>query len=192
MYRRVSRLLPADAFWNLCLAVNVYLIVFRKHDSKQLKSMEWKYHILCYGCPFLVAFICLFIDRGYRGCIYGPFVLWCWIDIRYMGLGIGLSYAQVWITILMLFCIYIMAGLEILIERSQLRDFHHDRAQVRHVERSITDYITTKAQKTCRCENMRRRSHQMKMQSWRPHLKDSQTRTPHQLQIDCESARDLI
>ena len=35
--------LPADALWNLAMAMNVYLTLFRKYNADQLKALEWKY-----------------------------------------------------------------------------------------------------------------------------------------------------
>ena len=35
--------LPADALWNLAMAMNVYLTLFRKYNADQLKALEWRY-----------------------------------------------------------------------------------------------------------------------------------------------------
>ena len=64
--------LPADALWNLAMAINVYLTLFRKHNAEQLKALEWRYYIMCYGIPFIVALTCLFIYSPERGKAYGP------------------------------------------------------------------------------------------------------------------------
>lgn len=66
------RSIPADALWNLALAINVYLTLFRQYDAKQLKALEWKYHIMCNGMPFIVALTYAFIETKARGKIYGP------------------------------------------------------------------------------------------------------------------------
>lgn len=67
-----SSFLPADALWNLAVAINVYLTLFRKYNAQQLKALEWKYHIMCYGLPFIVAFVYIFINTPARGTMYGP------------------------------------------------------------------------------------------------------------------------
>ena len=57
------------------MAINVYLTLFKKYNASQLKALEWKYHLMAYGAPFLIAFILLFIETEERGKIYGPAVV---------------------------------------------------------------------------------------------------------------------
>ena len=45
----VKRFLPADALWNLAMAINVYMTLFRNYNAQQLKTLEWRYH--CMVCP---------------------------------------------------------------------------------------------------------------------------------------------
>lgn len=71
----LPRFIPADAFWNLAMAVNVYMTLFRNYKAEHLKALEWKYHLCCYGMPFVVAMACLFIDTPSRGKVYGPAVV---------------------------------------------------------------------------------------------------------------------
>lgn len=54
------------------MAINVYLTLFRKYNSRQLKALEWRYHLMAYGAPFIVALICVFVESKERGHIYGP------------------------------------------------------------------------------------------------------------------------
>jgi len=68
----LSSFLPADALWNLAMAINVYMTLFRKYNAKQLKALEWRYHAMCYGLPFIVALVYLFIETPARGKMYGP------------------------------------------------------------------------------------------------------------------------
>ena len=77
-----SRALPADAMWNLCMAINVYLTIFHKYTSGRLKKLEKFYLLFCYGVTFIIAIVCLFISTPARGKIYGPNILWCSIDIQ--------------------------------------------------------------------------------------------------------------
>ena len=46
----------ADALWTFAMACNVYFVFFWKYDAKQLRSLEWKYILFCYGVPFISAF----------------------------------------------------------------------------------------------------------------------------------------
>lgn len=138
-----SRFLPADALWNLAMAINVYMKLFRKYSSHQLKALEWKYHIMCYGGPFLVAFVYIFVQTAAHGRIYGPAILWCWIDIDWVVLRIALCYAPAWCCIIISFFIYLLAGREIFIKRQQLRAFSQSRSPVAPIENPFTGYKTT-------------------------------------------------
>ena len=53
------------------MAINVYLTLFKKYNAQQLKAVEWKYHLACYGGPFVVALTLLFIESQSRGKVYG-------------------------------------------------------------------------------------------------------------------------
>ena len=57
------------------MAFNVYLTLFQKYNAQQLKALEWKYHVLCYGAPFIIAFTLIFVETQDRGRIYGPAVV---------------------------------------------------------------------------------------------------------------------
>ncbi|KAL8770621.1 MAG: hypothetical protein Q9209_003689 [Squamulea sp. 1 TL-2023] len=92
----------ADVLWNLAMAINVYLTIFKKYNSEQLKAIEWRYHLLCYGTPFIIALIFCFIDTQGRGKMYGEAQLWCWISP-------------------VSFTLYVMSGREMLRKRQELR-----------------------------------------------------------------------
>ncbi len=67
--------MPADALWTLAMACNVYLAFFRKYNSRDLRSLEWIYIVLCYGIPFVPALVYCFINTLERGKIYGSAVV---------------------------------------------------------------------------------------------------------------------
>lgn len=125
------------------MAINVYMTLFRKYNAQQLKTLEWRYHLMCYGGPFLVAFVYIFVHTEARGPIYGPASLWCWIDIRWVSLRIATCYAPAWCCIFLSFCIYTVAGREIFIKRKQLRAFNSTPAGAAPVENPFTDFKTT-------------------------------------------------
>ena len=54
------------------MAINVYLTVFRKYNALQLRALEWKYHIMCYGGSFIPALVMCFVETKKHGKIYGP------------------------------------------------------------------------------------------------------------------------
>ena len=67
--------MPADALWTLVMAMNVYLTFFRKYGADQLRGLEWKYFVFCYGIPFIPSFAYFFIRTSSRGRIYGGAVV---------------------------------------------------------------------------------------------------------------------
>ena len=80
-----NRFVPADALWNLAMAINVYLTLFKKYNAEQLKALELRYWLMAYGGPFVVAFIYIFVETNGRGKIYGSAVVChdiCAIDDR--------------------------------------------------------------------------------------------------------------
>jgi len=61
--------------WTLAMACNVYLTFFHKYDSSQLRRLEWKYLLICYGLPFIPAFAYFFIETKEKGKVYGSAVV---------------------------------------------------------------------------------------------------------------------
>lgn len=61
----------ADVLWSLAMAVNVYLVVFRRFDADDLQKLEKRYMVGCYGLPFILAFVFLFVKDRARGKMYG-------------------------------------------------------------------------------------------------------------------------
>ena len=59
-----------DALWVFCMALNVYLTLFRHYTPRDLRKLEWRYLIACYGMPFVPAVVLLSI-RTSGGPIYG-------------------------------------------------------------------------------------------------------------------------
>lgn len=88
--------MPADAGWVLAMAINVYLTVYRNYDVKRLHKMEPLYFLVCYGTPFIPAFIYLFLrHNGQR--VYGDAkFMGCFIVKEFAFLRIATFYAPVW------------------------------------------------------------------------------------------------
>ncbi|KAL8949390.1 MAG: hypothetical protein Q9222_004490 [Ikaeria aurantiellina] len=144
----VARFLPADALWNLAMAINVYMTLFRKYNAQQLKALEWRYQVMCYGLPFVVALVYLFIDSPTRGKIYGDASLWCWISIRWVVLRIALVYAPAWVAISISFTLYVISGREIFKKRQELRAFHSPQHRPLEVENPFTNFKVTEVEIT--------------------------------------------
>ena len=67
-----DRFQAADAYWALCMALNVYLALFHGWNSTRMRSQEWKYLVACYGLSSVPAIVYLFVTIGDKGKIYGP------------------------------------------------------------------------------------------------------------------------
>ena len=63
--------MPADSLWTLAMACNVFLTFFRRYSASQLRALEWKYALLCYGIPFIPAIVFVFTQTEARGRIFG-------------------------------------------------------------------------------------------------------------------------
>ncbi len=115
--------MPADAFWTLAMAFNVYLTFYYKFDAQKLRRMEIPYLICCYGVPFIVALTYIFVTSKSQGRMYGNATLWCWVSSEWDIMRIATFYGPVWVVILITFFIYLRAGREIYKKHKQLRNF---------------------------------------------------------------------
>lgn len=88
--------MPADAFWTLTMAINVYLTFYYKFDAERLRRMEIPYLIFCYGIPFIPALVYVFIRNGDGQRVYGNATLWCWVTPEWEIWRILTFYGPVW------------------------------------------------------------------------------------------------
>ena len=88
--------MPADAFWTLAMAVNVYLTFYFKFDAQRLRRMELSYLIACYGVPFVIALAYIFVSTPEKGRMYGNAGLWCWVAPSWDVFRIATFYGPVW------------------------------------------------------------------------------------------------
>jgi hypothetical protein len=88
--------MPADAFWSLSMAVNVYLTFYLKFDAQSLRKMEIPYLVGCYGIPFVPAFVYIFIKNKEGQRMYGNAMLWCWVSPEWDIWRIITFYGPVW------------------------------------------------------------------------------------------------
>ncbi|KAF9870812.1 G-protein coupled receptor [Colletotrichum karsti] len=140
----IQMFMPADAFWTLTMAINVYLTFYFKFDAERLRKMEIPYLICCYGIPFVPALTYVFVTNGKGQRVYGNATLWCWVTPDWEIWRILTFYGPVWIAILITFFIYIRAGREIYQKRKQLRDFSSsDPDQLNSFHDALTSMKTT-------------------------------------------------
>lgn len=90
------RFMPADAFWSLSMAINVYLTFFHKFDARRLRKMELTYLICCYGVPFVPAFVYVFVSNSQGARVYGNAVDWCWVSSQWDIWRILTFYGPIW------------------------------------------------------------------------------------------------
>lgn len=88
--------MAADVLWTLAMAFNVYLTFYHKFGVARLKNMEKWYFLLCYGVPFIPAFVYIWAQSPGKGRIYGNALLWCWITPEYDYLRVATFYAPIW------------------------------------------------------------------------------------------------
>ena len=119
----IQAFLPADALWNLTMAINVYLTVFKNNDAARLRAREPYYIAFNYGVPFVIALVYCFISTPDQGKMYGPAILWCWITTEWEIWRVITCYLIGWLCMLSAFAIYVLAGREIFRKRRQLRAF---------------------------------------------------------------------
>ncbi|KUI60048.1 hypothetical protein VP1G_07302 [Cytospora mali] len=120
-----SLFMPADAFWSLAMAVNVYLTFYYKFDAQRLRKMEIPYLLFCYGIPFIIAFVYIFIKDPVKKRMYGNATLWCWVQQSWDIWRIITFYGPVWATICVTFFIYIRAGREIYHNHKKLHGLNY-------------------------------------------------------------------
>jgi hypothetical protein len=88
--------MPADTFWALAMAMNVYLTFYHKFDAQKLRKMEIPYLIFCYGVPFIIAISIAFVSSADKGRMYGDATLWCWISAPWDIFRIATFYGPIW------------------------------------------------------------------------------------------------
>ncbi|PLN76180.1 family A G protein-coupled receptor-like protein [Aspergillus taichungensis] len=120
---RPPRFMASDALWTFAMACNVYLALFRKHNTEQLRKLEWRYMLLCYGIPFITALVLLFIKNDHQGRVYGQSTQWCWITDSWDYLQIGIFYGPIWCVMAVNFIIYTRVGWYIYRGRRELNRF---------------------------------------------------------------------
>lgn len=150
--------MPADAFWTLTMAVNVYLTFYFRFDARKLRKMEIPYLFFCYGIPFVIALIYIFVRTDVRGMMYGNAILWCWIANGWDVLRIATFYGPVWVTIFVTFFIYSRAGGEIYRKHKQLKELNYtshyepepsymmDPFSIKTTEVSVTSEVITSSE----------------------------------------------
>ncbi|KAJ3455208.1 hypothetical protein MRS44_013808 [Fusarium solani] len=115
--------MPADAFWTLTMAINVYLTFYFNYNARRLRRIELPYLLGCYGIPLIPAFVYIFVRNSKGQRVYGDATLWCWVTSEWDVLRIATFYGPIWVVIGVTFSIYIRAGHTIYLNRKELNSF---------------------------------------------------------------------
>ncbi|QSZ31186.1 hypothetical protein DSL72_000749 [Monilinia vaccinii-corymbosi] len=116
----IQMFLPADAYWTLAMACNVMFTFFFHFDLVELRQLEKWYVLMCYGIPFIPAFVFFFVHNRQDGDMYGSAISWCWIDTKWSWWRIWSFYAPAWLAIAITMIIYGVAGKKIYDKRQEL------------------------------------------------------------------------
>jgi len=82
------------------MAVNVLLVFFKGANPHTIKKWGWLYCLICYGGPFVIAIVCLFLREPNKTVVYGsagvsqPWpVYWTWLSAneKIPSFGAGLA-----------------------------------------------------------------------------------------------------
>ncbi|KAH7049260.1 hypothetical protein B0J12DRAFT_754333, partial [Macrophomina phaseolina] len=120
----IQMFMPADSLWTLCMALNVYLTFFKAYNSVDLRALELRYFISCYGICLVPALIYLILDESrLQTGIYGDAVLWCWVGEDWEWMRIAFFYGPVWCVIVVTIGIYCYTGKVIFKQRKALSAF---------------------------------------------------------------------
>ncbi|OBT66779.1 hypothetical protein VE03_04004 [Pseudogymnoascus sp. 23342-1-I1] len=118
----IQMFMPADSLWSLAMAFNVYLTFFHRYSASQLRSLEWKYLLICYGVPLIPALVFVFTGTEDRGRIFGSATLWCWITVEWNALRIAIFYGPVWVVLVITMTIYAFVGKVVYKNHRQFRN----------------------------------------------------------------------
>lgn len=117
----IQMFIPADALWNLVMATNVYLSIFRNYSVTDLRRLEWRYLMICYGIPLVPAIIYLPLETKGKGRMYGPATIWCSISKEWAVFRIATFYGPAWVIMLITFTIHALVGSRLYRIRRQFR-----------------------------------------------------------------------
>lgn len=116
----IQQWMPADALWAFCMALNIYLTFHRRYSTDQLKRLEWRYFLVCYGLPLPVSLTLWFAPTPDGGRYYGPALIWCSIAYKYNVVRVACFYAPAWCLIGATAAIYAKISWDIVKNRKTL------------------------------------------------------------------------
>lgn len=58
------------------MALNIYFALYKRYSLADLKSLELRYFVACYGVPLIPSITLLRVKTNNGGRIYGPATVW--------------------------------------------------------------------------------------------------------------------
>jgi hypothetical protein len=112
----------SSAFWTVCIAINLFSLIYRRKTERQLARYEPFYHLAAWGLPVPMWVICLAVSEPNLGTPFGDASLWCWITVKWGIFQILFFYVPLWACFLFNLCVYILTGYKIFKEFRRLKD----------------------------------------------------------------------
>ncbi|RKP07306.1 hypothetical protein THASP1DRAFT_24525 [Thamnocephalis sphaerospora] len=101
-------------FWTLCIAISLYLIMFRGWSIPQTTRLHKRHYMaFCTSVPLLVGLVPLALRDSSGRPFYGESNLWCWIASYYPAARIYLFYVPLWVVFVFNLTIYILVGVNV-------------------------------------------------------------------------------
>ncbi|KAL3709034.1 hypothetical protein TMatcc_002823 [Talaromyces marneffei ATCC 18224] len=116
----------ADVLWTVAMALDVYLVVYRRFEAEALRRLEI-YYITSITCIVAIpAVVFLFIHTPEKGPMYGSVTFWCSISPNWVLFRILFYYGPIWFLILIVMILYILVGVKVIKLRHQFIASHAD------------------------------------------------------------------
>lgn len=116
----------ADVLWTLAMALDVFLIVYYKYDSRDLRKLEPFYIVTITSLVGIPAGTFLFIHTAAKGPMYASVTLWCSISPNWVLFRIVFFYGPIWLIIFGIMMLYALVGIEIIKQRRILKNLVND------------------------------------------------------------------
>ncbi|RKP14019.1 slime mold cyclic AMP receptor-domain-containing protein, partial [Piptocephalis cylindrospora] len=104
----------SSVLWTMTIAVNLLAIMYLRQGVNSIQKFEYRYALLCYGFPAVLALIPLFV-RGIQpnGTVisgYGDATLYCWIPDAFPVVRAILYYIPMWLIFTVNLSAFLLVG----------------------------------------------------------------------------------
>ncbi|KUL83138.1 hypothetical protein ZTR_10993 [Talaromyces verruculosus] len=116
----------ADVLWTVAMAIDVYLVVYRRYEAEALRKLEIYYITIITCIVAIPAVVFLFIHTPDKGPMYGSVTFWCSISPNWVLFRVLLYYGPIWFLIIIVMILYILVGVKVIKLRRQFNASHAD------------------------------------------------------------------